>query len=247
MPRTAVASFDFAYDAHYFRRSDGTNDLCFDRAKAHAQKSVWQYGTYNANDGSRVDLCAPGISYRCLVFPATPTTDLPITGHQFSGTRPQRHRRCSANLRIDRRRPTPRNTTSYQVSKVGGKLTKWTQQATTLDSLSNIPITFGGDLTGLTTGNGTVTGFQNWQLQWSSSAQNFTVIGTQQCGNNGCVVSALSPVATVNADAFDHTPISGWADSYGGSVNIPPIGVPHTPADAVYYYVQSTVIRVRRR
>src|SRR3981189_3243 len=32
-------SFDFASNANYFRRSDGTNDQCFDRSKAHAQRS----------------------------------------------------------------------------------------------------------------------------------------------------------------------------------------------------------------
>ena len=53
-------SFDFAYNTSYFRRSDGTNDLCFDRSKANADRSVWQYGTYNANDGSRVDIAHPG-------------------------------------------------------------------------------------------------------------------------------------------------------------------------------------------
>jgi hypothetical protein len=37
-------------------------------------------------------------------------------------------------------------------------------------------------------------------------------------------------------------PISGWADSYGGNINIPPTGAPHTAADAVYYYQQSTLI-----
>jgi hypothetical protein len=236
------ASFDFAYDAHYFRRSDGTNDLCFDRAKANAQKSVWQYGTYNANDGSRVDLAHPGFPIVAAYSGNSYYGFANYWGINFQGldlngiadAQP-----ISGLTVIDQR---PGNTTNYRVSKVGGKLTKWTQQATTLDSLNNIPISFGGDLTGMTTGNGTVTGFQNWQLQWSSSAQNFTVIGTQQCGNNGCVVSALSPVATVNAGAFDHTPISGWADSYGGSVNIPPTGFPHTPVDAVYYYAQSTVI-----
>jgi hypothetical protein len=53
-------AFNFAYDAAFFRRSDGTNDQCFDRSKANAERSVWQYGTYNANDGSRVDMAHPG-------------------------------------------------------------------------------------------------------------------------------------------------------------------------------------------
>ena len=53
-------AFNFAYNANYFRRSDGTNDECFDRSKAHAERSAWQYGTYNATDGSRVDMAHPG-------------------------------------------------------------------------------------------------------------------------------------------------------------------------------------------
>jgi hypothetical protein len=53
-------SFNFAYDASHFRRSDGTHDQCFDRSKANAERSVWQYGTYNAADGTRVDMTHPG-------------------------------------------------------------------------------------------------------------------------------------------------------------------------------------------
>jgi len=111
------------------------------------------------------------------------------------------------------------NTTTYTVSKVGGKLTKWTQQATTLDSLNNIPFSFGADLSGLTS-SGSITGFQNWQMQWNSATQTFSVIGTQQCSSNGCVTTSVPP-AVVNAAAFNSMPISGWADSYGGSINIP--------------------------
>src|SRR5258708_15466866 len=62
----------------------------------------------------------------------------------------------------------PSNTTSYTLSKVGGKLTKWTQQSTTLDSLNNLPFSFGADLTGRT-GNSAVVGFQNWHVQWRSA------------------------------------------------------------------------------
>ena len=55
-------------------------------------------------------------------------------------------------------------------------------------------------------------------------------------------MSAVSPVATVNADAFNNAPLSGYANSYGGSINIPPTTAPHQAIDAVYYYLQSTVI-----
>src|SRR6202034_2329699 len=43
-------------------------------------------------------------------------------------------------------------------------------------------------------------------------------------------------------DAFDNAPMSGYAQSYGGNINIPQTGAAHVPSDAVYYYLQSTVI-----
>ncbi len=74
------------------------------------------------------------------------------------------------------------------MSNLGGKLTEWDEQSTTLNSLDGIPFTFSYDLTGLTTGNASVTGPNNWVLQWSATNQDFTVVGIQTCGNNGCVV-----------------------------------------------------------
>ncbi len=134
------------------------------------------------------------------------------------------------------------NTTSYALNKTGGKLTKWAQASATLDALDGIPFQFGGDLTGRTTGNANVTGFSNWVMQWNSTAGNFTVTGSQTCGPNGCTTTTLTPAATVNADAFNSVPLSGWANSFGGNINIPPINAPHAPSDVVFYYTQSTVI-----
>jgi hypothetical protein len=234
-------AFNFAYDANYFRRSDGTNDQCFDRSKANAQRSVWQYGTYNDNDGSRVDMAHPGFpivaSYAGISYYGFAN----YWGINFQGLdlNSIADAQPISGLSVTDQRPA--NTTSYTVSKVGGKLTKWTQQSTTLDSLNNIPFSFGADLTGLTD-SGAVSGFQNWQMQWSSATQTFSVIGIQQCSSKGCVTTSISPVATVNAAVFNNMPISGWADSYGGSINIPPTNAPHTTADPVYYYLQSTVV-----
>jgi hypothetical protein len=237
-----ATSFNFAYNAAYFRRSDGTNDQCFDRSKANAERSVWQYGTYNANDGTRVDMAHPGFQMLASYAGSSYYGFGNYWGLNFQGLdlNTLADAQPIANVTVSDQRPG--NSTSYQLSKVGGKLIKWTQQATTLDALDGIPFSFGGDLTGLTSGNAAVTGFQNWELQWNSSSQTFTVTGTQQCSNNGCVVSALTPVATVDGSAFISTPISGWANSYGGSINIPPTQAPHTKSDAVYYYVQSSVI-----
>ncbi len=235
-------SFNFAYDASYFRRSDGTNDLCFDRAKANAGRSVWQYGTYDANDGSRVDMAHPGFPISATYAGTSYYGFANYWGINFQGLDLNTIADAQPVPGVSVTDQRPSNSSTYTLSKVGGKLTQWTQQSTTLDSLNGIPINFNGDLTGLTTGNAAVTGFQNWQLQWNSTSQVFTVTGTQQCSNNGCVVTALNPVATVNAGAFDNAPIAGWADSYGGSVNIPPTGAAHLAGDAVYYYSQAMVV-----
>ena len=237
------STFDFAYNSSDFRRSDGNNDLCFDRSKADAQRSVWQYGTYNANDGSRIDLAHPGFPVLATYAGNSYYGFANYWGINFQGLdlNSISDAQPIATLSVIDQRPN--NTSSYSVSKVGGKLTQWTQQSTSLDALNGIPIIINADLTGLTSGNSAVTGFQNWQLQWSSASQLFTVTGTQNCGGNiGCVVSALSPVATVNADAFDSVPMSGFANSYGGNINVPQTGAPHTASDAVYFYLQSTVI-----
>jgi hypothetical protein len=81
------SAFNFAYDASYFRRSDGTNDQCFDRSKANAQRSVWQYGTYNANDGTRVDMGTPWVSALGIVRGQHVLWLRQLLGHQFSGAR----------------------------------------------------------------------------------------------------------------------------------------------------------------
>jgi len=232
-------TFNFAYNPGFFHRNDGTNDECFDRSKANAALAVWQYGTYNANDGTRVDQVNPGFPVLASYGGSSYYGFANYWGINFQGLSIPDGNPVSGLTVADQRQG---NTTSYALSKLGGKLTKWTQVSTTLSALDGIPFTYGADLTGLTTGNDSVTGFNNWMMQWSSSTGDFTIIGIQTCNNNGCVTSTVSPVATVNATAFDTIPISGYANSYGGNINIPPTGSAHAAGDAVFYYNQTTVI-----
>lgn len=238
------ATFDFSYNSSYFRRSDGTTDECFDRAKADAAVSVWQYGTYNANDGTRVDQAFPG-------FPIVATYQgtgyygfANYWGINFQGLDLNSIADASPipGLTITDQRPG--NTTAYNLSKVGGKLTKWTQVQTTLGALDGIPFTFGADLTTATNNPTAVSGWNNWIVQWSTANQTFTVTGVQTCGNNGCVPSPLASnaTATINASFLNTQPVMGWSDSFGGNLNIPATGGTHTAADHVLYYTQSTVI-----
>jgi hypothetical protein len=236
---SSSVTFNFAYSPSYFHRSDGTNDECFDRSRVNATVAVWQYGIYNANDGTRVDQVNPGFPLLATYSGSSYYGFANYWGINFQGLAIPDGSPVSGLTVTDQR---PGNTTTYALSKLGGKLTRWTQVSTTLGALDGIPFTYNADLTGLTTGNGAVTGVNNWVLQWHSTAGNFTVVGIQTCGNNGCVTSAVSPVATVNSAAFNAIPISGWANSYGGNINIPPTGSVHAAGDAVFYYDQSTVI-----
>ena len=231
-------TFNFSYTPGYFHRSDGTDDECFDRASAHASTAVSQYGTYNALDGTRVDQVNPGFPVLATYQGTSYYGFANYWGINFQGLALPDGSPVSGLTVTDQR---PGNTTSYALGKLGGKLTKWTQVSTTLDALDGIPIMYGADLTGLTTGNPAVTGMNNWMLQWNSAAGIFTVVGFQNCGNNGCVTSTVAP-ATVSSSAFNTVPISGWANSYGGSVNIPATGSPHAASDAVFYYTQTTVV-----
>ena len=231
-------TFNFAYNPSYFHRNDGTTDECFDRSLADATVAVAQYGTYNAEDGTRVDQAHPGFPVLATYGGDSYYGFANYWGINFQGLDIPDGTPVAALTVADQR---PGNTTSYALSKVGGKLTEWTQVSTTLGALAGIPFTYGADLTGLTSGNAMVTGVNNWVMQWSSSAGNFTVVGIQTCDNDGCVTSAVNPVATVNASAFNALPVSGYANSYGGNINIPPTGSPHSAADPVFYYNQTTV------
>jgi hypothetical protein len=235
---SSPVTFNFAYTPGYFHRSDGTNDQCFDRSSANASTAVSQYGTYSAIDGTRVDQANPGFPILATYQGNSYYGFANYWGINFQGLAIPDGTPASGLTVSDQR---PGNTTTYALNKIGGKLTKWTQVSSTLGALDGIPFTYSADLTGLTTGNAAVTGVNNWMMQWDSADGNFTVVGFQSCDNNGCVTSTLAP-ATVNSNAFNTVPVSGWANSYGGSINIPSTGSPHAASDAVYYYNQTTVV-----
>lgn len=241
---TAV-TYNFNFNPTNFRRSDGPNDQCFDRLKANAKRSVWRYGTYDATTGARVDQPNPSFqvtgayggvssygyaSYWGIGFQGL---DLNAISTATGGVNP-----IPGLLVSDQR---PNNTATYDLSMVKGKLTKWTNVAAKLSALDGIPFSFFGNLTGLTN-NTAVTGNANWQMQWNNVAVTFTVLGTQTCGAGGCTLAPVATPTTVNLAAFNTLPISGWADSFGGNLNIPSTGAPHTGNDNISYFTQSTVI-----
>ncbi len=242
----SAVTYNFNYNPSYFRRSEsgGVNDQCFDRAKANASRSVWRYGTYKVADGTRVDQANPSFQITATYQGGSYYGSAGYYGINFQGLDLNTIPDASpiSGLVVSDQRPN--NSTTYSLSKVSGKLTKWTSVSTTLAAMDGIPFTFNGDMTGKASGGlpANPTGWGNWQMQWNNTAGNFTVVGTQVCGMNGCTLSTLTTPATVNANAFNGMAISGWSDSFGGNINIPSSAVAHVSGDPVNYFVQSVVI-----
>lgn len=244
-PATQV-TFNFAYDGSetsytkgVFRRDEGATDTCFNRDMAAAQKSVWNYGTYNANDGSRVDMANPGFpitandgtnnyygyaSYWGINFQGLDLNVLPDSGSSpVSGVTVQDQR--------------PGNTGTYDLHKVSGRLTKWTVNGTTLSAMDGIPFIAWADLSG----QGLGTGPANWEMHWDNTNSVFVVTGQQNCSSNGCVIASVT-TTNVSVGAFANIPLDGWSDSFGGNIDIPYTGLAHGGSDTVNYYSQSQVI-----
>ncbi len=246
----AMVTFNFGYDsdetaygfpAGVFRRFNISTgfDACFDRTKANASSSVWRYGTYNANDGERVDQANPGFPVLATYGGNSYYGFAGYWGVDFQGldlnSFPDG---VLANVSVTDQ--CANNDTTYTLSKNGGKLTKWTEQTATLADMDGIPFLFGGDLTGITDDNTLTTG--TWQMKWDDASQQFIVTGQQTCDSSGCLVSTLSQAATVTQGGFMYTYISAWSESFGGNINIPWKDSAHAGNDPISYYARSDVV-----
>lgn len=179
-----VINYTFAYTSDAFaRKVAGGSDMCFDRSKAHAQRSVWRYGVYDATSGARVDQAHPG-------FPLTATASSGLTGVtagqkvfgfasywgvNFGGMDPSLipglpDGQITAVTAIADGRPN--NTTNYNLYKSSGKLIHWSQHETTLAAISGVPFNMFGE--GCTLANG-----------GNGAGQNSSPSGASCAGTNG--------------------------------------------------------------
>jgi hypothetical protein len=246
-------TFNFAYDSDetangfpngIFRRSDGTNEACFDRSKSASHKSVWRYGTYNDSDGSRVDQAHPGFPIQASYNGTTYWGYASYWGVNFQGLDINSFADGAlSGVTITDQRPG--NNTQYTLSKNSGKLTKWTQNTSTLTAMDGVPFTFWGNLQNQTDdSSGTINAatFGSWEMHWDNANSRFVVTGSQVCNNGPCTLNALPTPANVTGTIFDTNPIQGWSQSFGGNINIPANGSAHGGVDEVDYYTQSDVI-----
>lgn len=216
------ADYSFAFNSDYFRRSDGTDDLCFSRDARDPQTgfSVWRYGLYDASTGERVN--------RNSGFPIEYTHDN-VTYHGYMGYwglwLPQE---VMTNLssgatvnKVDYDTGAPVGT-PYTLVKADGKLTKYTRHSKTLSQISKLRFTYWASSNNAPPGLSNYAPGNQYQMHWDEVNKQFVISGAQNCGSNGCTMNAFTPV---------NVPISywkseyafglfGWSQSIGGDVFI---------------------------
>ena len=230
-------TFNFAYNSTLFRRSDAVDDVCFDRAAAHANKSVWSYGTYKDSDGTRIDLDHAGFpllatysgsghygyaSYWGINFQGLDLNSLPDS-NPISG------------LTIADQRPG--NSTTYSLSKLSGVLTKYTLTASTLADIDGFPLQAGGNFSNL---NPAISNNAMVEMHWDNHAQQFVITGQQSCSNNGCTVTPLAGNISVTFNGWPDG-INGYSQALGGPISIAP-SVGYTATSPVNHYSQHIVL-----
>jgi len=211
------ATFSFAYNADYYRRSDAGGEQCFarDARDPATGMSVWRYGLYDSLTGARVERSSGFpieythagtkyqgyLGYYGLSLPPA-AQSLLVNGdtvekvdYSNSGNSPTR--------------------TPFTVIKAGGKLTKYTRHLRTLHEIDQIKFnTFVGmEASGFFAGAQPNT---QYELYWDDAAGDFKVTAQMICGQNGCSTQALVAVQSV--------PASFWASRGGIQANSQQLG-----------------------
>lgn len=237
-------AYSFAYNANYFRRSDGTQDQCFSRDASDADtgSSVWRYGLYDAGTGERVN--------RSSGFPIEYTASGKVyNGHmgywglwlppEASGTIAS----GATVQRVQYQTDQPPLKTDYTLVKAEGRLMKYTKQTRTLASTDKIRFqTWIFNATGFYDG---AVANRNYELYWDDAAGMFKVTGLVECGNNGCTTQSLAEEKPVAASYFATMGgVRGWSQTLGGELFIPLFGVTgsvNSAAINIIYRVQDLV------
>ncbi len=239
---TTVA-YSFAYNASYFRRSDGTNDQCFSRDASDPETgmSVWSYGLYDSN-GDRVNLNSG--------FPVDYTAGDGTVYHGHMGywglwMPPSANIANGATVqRVQYSAGQEPTKTNYTLLKAEGRLTKYTKKSRTLNEIDKIKFqTWVGNVTGFFSG---ATPNTQYEMYWDDTAGVFKVTGMVDCNSgNGCQTKDLDAEQSV-APAFFSTQggARGFSQALGGELFVALAGVsPSTPSSSinVIYRVQDLV------
>ncbi|MEO8016272.1 MAG: hypothetical protein ABI769_00525 [Pseudomonadota bacterium] len=223
------ATFSFAYNADYYRRSDDGGDQCFarDARDPATGMSVWRYGLYDSVSGARVE--------RSSGFPIEYTH----AGTKYQGylgyyglSLPPAAQSLLVNgdtvEKVDYSSGNSPTRTPYTVVKAGGKLTKYTRHTRTLRGIDQIKFnTFVG-----MEASSFFAGAQpnaQYELYWDDAAGDFKVTAQMMCGQNGCSTQTLATVQSVPATFWaGRGGIQAYSQQLGGElfVNLQGVGSP---------------------
>ena len=218
----STSSFDFSYDPNYFLRSDGSATQCFSRDASDPATglSVWRYGLYDPTTGDRID--------RNSGFPISFTA----AGKSYSGylsywglsLPPDASAALTNGATIAKvvYGSGSASTTSYTAVLASGKLTKYTKQTRTLQSLDQIHFN-------VWVGSNAASFFPsavsntNYDVYWDETSQMIVVAGYLNCGNNGCQTHSFDVASQQSVDLSFWSAeggIAGWSSSLGGELFI---------------------------
>ncbi len=217
----------FAFDGTHFLRGDGTTNYCFSREKDDASSSVWRYGVYDGT-GARLE--------RDSGFPVKYTDG---SNNEFQGFMgyyglflPDTAGAANGDL-IARQAANGGAETTYTLVKLGGRLTRFSKDTTTLAGVEKVrfnvqawrfpstPFATFATLAGKSFAQAQADNDQI-EMYWDDTASAFKATALLSCGMGGCVTSTFPSEASVDGSVVGSGDMArgfpGFSRALGGEV-----------------------------
>lgn len=240
----------FAFDTTHFLRGDGTTNYCFSREKDNASSSVWRYGVYDGA-GARLE--------RDSGFPVKYTDNANNEFQGFMGYYglflPDAAGAANGDL-VVRQAANGGTETHYTLVKLGGRLTKFTKNTTTLSGVEKVrftvqawrfpsaPFATFATLAGKSFAQAQADNDQI-EMYWDDTAGAFKATALLACGMSGCATSTFSSEAAVDGSVVASGDMArgfqGFSGALGGEVFVALGGAAPSSATPVTTREQSLV------
>lgn len=236
-------AFNFAYNADYFYRQDGSTQYeCFSRDASDPATmfSVWQYGLYDSTTGAEINLnsgfpiqySVSGTTYQGFVgyygLSVQAGAPAPTSGSTVQKVSYQSGSATTAN---------------YTLISNGGTLARYTRQTTTLKAIDQLQLNV---FVGSTQGSSLPDSNAQYVMNWNEATLQFIATGEVQCSQNGCQTVPLSngqSAIAVDPSFWSNSGLQGWSQSLGNGGIFIALNAAGSPIDstAVVYYTQDLV------